>query len=133
MSIVFSGGELIEIAIGIERRGISFYDIMAKSADNDEVKTIFETLVDMEREHIRIFEDMMHDGGEQRETEAAATGYPGYLQALIDDAVESQFYKKKYGDKLLSDTLHKVVFHDITNLGQIQAFLSLHTSEYKRK
>ena len=56
-----------------------------------------------------------------------------FLKALIDDAMESQFYKRKYGEKLLTDTLRKVVFHEITNFGQIQAFLSLHTSEYKRK
>jgi rubrerythrin len=30
MSVVFSGSELINIAIDIERRGISFYDVIAK-------------------------------------------------------------------------------------------------------
>ncbi len=31
MSIAFSDSELINIAIGIERRGITFYDTMTKS------------------------------------------------------------------------------------------------------
>lgn len=34
MSISFSGSELVNIAIGIERRGIAFYDVMAKSTKN---------------------------------------------------------------------------------------------------
>ena len=34
MSISFSGSELINIAIGIERRGIAFYDTMTKSTKN---------------------------------------------------------------------------------------------------
>ena len=29
MSITFSGGELVDIAIGIEKQGIVFYDVMA--------------------------------------------------------------------------------------------------------
>ena len=33
MSISLSGSELINIAIGIERRGIAFYDVMVRSAN----------------------------------------------------------------------------------------------------
>jgi len=49
MSITFSPAELINIAIGIERRGISFYDIMAKSTENEMAREVFEKLVEMER------------------------------------------------------------------------------------
>lgn len=87
MSIVFSGDELINIAIGVERRGMTFYDIMAKSTDNEEAKAIFEGLVIMEREHIRIFQDMLGEAGKQKPAPAAPSEYSGYLQALIDDAV----------------------------------------------
>ena len=59
MSIVFTPAELINIAISNEKRGISFYDVMAKSADSEEAREIFEGLVAMEREHIRIFEGML--------------------------------------------------------------------------
>ncbi len=33
MSISLSGSELINIAIGIERRGIAFYDVMVRSTN----------------------------------------------------------------------------------------------------
>ncbi|MFH1647213.1 MAG: ferritin family protein [Chloroflexota bacterium] len=86
MSIVFSAGELIDIAIGVERRGMTFYDIMAKSTENEEARDIFEGLVNMEREHIRIFQDMLGETGKPP-AEAGTPEYTGYLQALIDDAV----------------------------------------------
>ena len=87
MSIVFSSDELLNIAIGIERRGMTFYDIMAKSTDNDVARAIFEGLVNMEREHINIFEDMMDEVDQQPVPESPRQGYSDYIRALIDDAV----------------------------------------------
>ena len=87
MSIVFSGGDLINIAIDIERRGIMFYDIMAKSTDNEDARAVFEGLVEMERQHIKIFEDMLGEADKHQPREASSTGYSEYLQAILDDAV----------------------------------------------
>ena len=87
MSIVFSSDELLNIAIGIERRGMTFYDIMAKSTDNEVARAVFEGLVNMEREHIMIFEDMMDEVDRQPAPESPRQGYSDYIRALIDDAV----------------------------------------------
>jgi rubrerythrin len=87
MSIAFSASELINIAIGIERRGITFYDIMARSTDNEMAREVFQNLTDMEREHIQIFEDMLGEADKYQPSETATREYAGYLQALIDSAV----------------------------------------------
>ena len=87
MSIVFSSDELLNIAIGIERRGMTFYDIMAKSTDNEVARAIFEGLVNMEREHIDIFEAMMDEMDLQPTPETPGQEYSDYIRALIDDAV----------------------------------------------
>jgi rubrerythrin len=87
MSITFSPAELVNIAIANEHRGISFYDVMAKSADSDEAKSVFQKLADMEREHIRIFEGMLGEAKNHLPPEAGTFEYAGYLQALIDSAV----------------------------------------------
>jgi rubrerythrin len=87
MSIAFSGRELINIAIGIERRGITFYDIMARSTDNEIAREVFQNLTDMEREHIQIFEGMLGEADKYQPSETATREYAGYLQALIDSAV----------------------------------------------
>ena len=86
MSIAFSGRELIDIAISIERSGITFYDIMAKSTDDATTRDVFQQLADMEREHILIFQDM-RDDADRYQPEAAAEDYADYLKALTDSAV----------------------------------------------
>jgi len=87
VTITFSGSELINIAIGIEQRGIAFYDIMAKSTENAGVRDIFQYLTDMERTHIDIFEDMLGEPDKYHIPETYAEEYSTYLQALVDNAV----------------------------------------------
>jgi rubrerythrin len=87
MSIVFTPAGLINIAIGIERSGITFYDIMARTIDSEMARGIFEEFVEMERCHLNLFQDMLSETGEDKPPEASTSEYSGYLQALIDDAV----------------------------------------------
>ena len=87
MSIIFSGSELINIAIGIERRGITFYDVMAKSTDNKMARAAFEGLVEMEREHLKAFQDMLTETGKHQPRETSTREYSDYVQAIIDEAV----------------------------------------------
>ena len=87
MSISFSGSELINIAIGIERRGIAFYDIMVRSTQNAIAGDVFQYLADMERQHIRVFQDMLTEADKYQMPETQAEEYAAYLQALVDSAV----------------------------------------------
>ena len=87
MSIIFSPAELINIAIGIERSGITFYDIMSRTTDSEMAKEIFEEFVEMERGHLNLFQDMLSGTGDDKPADASTPEYSGYLQALIDDAV----------------------------------------------
>ncbi len=87
MSIAFSGKELIEVAINIEKRGSAFYDIMAKSTDNAAARHIFQHLASMEQDHIRIFQDMLSEADSYPPSQTSSEEYAGYLQALVDNAV----------------------------------------------
>ena len=87
MSINFSASELIHIAIGIERSGITFYDIMAKSTDDPITREVFQRLADMERAHIEIFEVMLDEEEKYRLNENLTGEYADYLRALTDSAV----------------------------------------------
>lgn len=87
MSIPYYSNELIDIAIGIERRGIMFYDVLARSTKNNKARELFQFLGSMEREHIRIFEEML-SAVEKTENPAEYTGeYGDYLEALTENAV----------------------------------------------
>ena len=87
MTITFSASELINIAIGIEGRGIAFYDTMARSTENAEARDVFQYLADMERTHIHIFQGMLSETDKYQPQESSAGEYAAYLQALIDSAV----------------------------------------------
>ena len=87
MAITFSGSELINIAIGIEKRGIAFYDTMAKSTENTATRDVFKYLADMERMHIHIFQGMLGEVDKYQIPETYAGEYAAYLQALVDSAV----------------------------------------------
>jgi len=89
MSISFSGSELINIAIGIERRGIVFYDIMASSTKNAAARELFHYLADMERDHIQTFQGMLAEADKYQPSPDQAGEYTAYLQALVDSAVFS--------------------------------------------
>ena len=87
MSISFSGSELINIAIGIERRGIAFYEVMGRSTKNAVARDVFQYLADMERHHVRVFQDMLGEADKYQLPETHAGEYTAYLQSLVDSAV----------------------------------------------
>ena len=69
-----------------EKRGVTFYDIMARSTDNETAREAFQNLTDMEREHIQIFEEMLDEADKYQPPETLTEEYAGYLQALVDSA-----------------------------------------------
>jgi rubrerythrin len=89
MSISFSGSELINIAIGIEGRGIVFYDVMAKSTQNEAAREVFNYLADMERGHIETFKSMLEEADKFQVPADESGQYTSYLRALVDSAVFS--------------------------------------------
>jgi len=104
VSISFSGSELINIAIGIERRGIAFYDIMTRSTKNAIAREVFKYLGDMEQEHIRTFQGMLAEADKYQFPETPTGEYTAYLQALVDSAVFSDdFATSEMATKVSSD------------------------------
>lgn len=88
MSISFSGSELINIAIGIEGRGVAFYDSMAEATKNANAAEVFRYLADMERGHIQIFQGLLAEADKFKFSEATGE-HAVYLQTLVDSAVFS--------------------------------------------
>ena len=86
MSISFSGSELINIAIGIEERGLAFYEIMANSTENATAREVFHYLADMERHHAQTFQGMLGEADKYQFSESSGE-HAVYLQALVDSAI----------------------------------------------
>ncbi len=86
---IFTSSELIEVALGIERNGVAYYSSLAESATDASLKDTYNHLADMEREHIKIFQNMLDSAGKYQPPYAgeAAEEYEQYLKALIDSTV----------------------------------------------
>lgn len=85
----FSARELLNVAIGIEHRGIAFYDVMARSMDNEAVRGIFDHLAKMERRHIQVFQGILDALGDGQEQEVPTGEHADYIRGLIDSGVFS--------------------------------------------
>jgi rubrerythrin len=89
MSIFFSARELVEIAIGMERNGIAFYDVLAKTTENAEVRAIYDYLAAEERRHLATFQEMMPSVAGSGPQEVYSEDYALYLKALVDSLIFS--------------------------------------------
>ncbi len=51
-------GDLIELAINIEREGVSFYQTLARYSNSGKTRELFEDLAEDERNHERFFQNL---------------------------------------------------------------------------
>jgi rubrerythrin len=104
MSISFSGRALINIAIDIEKSGIAFYDIMSTSTDSEEARAAFRNLAQMERDHVRIFQDMLGEEGRFQSASPYGPEYAAYVKSLVENAVFSEdMLNSELAEKVSSD------------------------------
>ena len=89
MGVFFSGSELLEIAIGIERNGMAFYQALADKTGSKDVKDIYNHLAGEEKKHLDTFQGMSDSLGQAKPPETYTEEYMLYLQSLIDSAVFS--------------------------------------------
>ena len=55
MAIFWSGEEILEMAVQIERNGMAFYQGLAESAQDDKMKNLMEHLAEEEKKHMATF------------------------------------------------------------------------------
>lgn len=58
MTVKFSGTEVIEMAIQIEKKGYDFYTVLQNNAKKGNMKDLFEWLAKEEKRHITVFEGL---------------------------------------------------------------------------
>lgn len=96
----FSGAEVVEVAIEIERNGETFYAGVAAKTHDDKLKRVFDFLAEAEREHRVIFEKLLHTVRSYDPAGAYPEEYFGYLNAL---AVEHVFTRDGKGAALAAE------------------------------
>jgi rubrerythrin len=89
MAVFFSGSELLEIAMGIERNGMAFYQALADKTGNRDVKDIYTYLAGEEKKHLNTFQGMLDSLGQVKPAETYTEEYMFYLKSLVDSVVFS--------------------------------------------
>jgi len=101
MSNIFSGSEIVEMAIQIEKNGRDFYNKVSEFLKGKDTKRIFKYLASQEEKHIKVFEDMLSAVKKYEPSEAYTDEYFSYIKALSEEHI---FTKKKKG-KEIADTV----------------------------
>ncbi len=89
MSILFSGSELLEIALGIERNGAAFYQALVEKTEDKNIKAIYNHLASEEIKHLNTFQGMLNTVEKYQPPEVYAEEYMLYLKSLADSSVFS--------------------------------------------
>lgn len=84
MAVYFSGKELMDIAIRIEKNGAAFYDALADMTEDATVQEAYRYLAGQERQHLETFRSMFGSGGNYRLAESCSPDAEQYLRVLVD-------------------------------------------------
>lgn len=87
MSVFFSAQELLQIAVGIEKRGATFYSGLLKRTQQPEVRATWDYLHGQEKNHIQVFQSLLDSLEGELSPEVFEEEFNFYLKALIDTTV----------------------------------------------
>jgi rubrerythrin len=90
MVMFFSGDELCQIAVGIEKNGYDFYRKLAAATTSPAAKAVYDNLSLAEKKHQEIFLKLRSCGGSFELQNDFPEEYSQYLRALVDSLVFSR-------------------------------------------
>jgi len=88
-SSVFTGSEIVQMAIQTEQSGYRFYDAASRRVTGGEAKRLLEWLRDQEAMHEQVFRKLLGEHGADRPAEEYAGQKDQFVQALLDSRVLS--------------------------------------------
>ena len=97
MGNIFSGSEIVEIGIQIEKNGKDFYNTAAAKSKNLEAKELFQFLAGEEEKHIKTFQAILSSVEKYEPAEAYPGEYFAYMNALASEYV---FTQKDIGERI---------------------------------
>lgn len=102
--LFFSGGEIIEVAVQIERNGLAFYRSLAGSMKHEDVKNLFNHLADEEEKHIKSFQSIYKSFEDYKPAITDEEEYYDYIRMLAEMNV---FTKKEGIDEVINKVKDK--------------------------
>ena len=97
MANVFSGSEIVELGIQIEKNGRDFYSVLTKQSKNKKASDMFKFLAGEEEKHIAVFKEILSSVQRYEPQAAYPDEYFAYMNALAGEYV---FTKKDKGSEI---------------------------------
>jgi rubrerythrin len=88
----FSGTEIVEVAVQMEKNGNRFYSVFAKRLKDKKAKGLFSYMAEEELRHMRNFKDILSSVQDYQPKESYPQEYFSYLNAVAGDYI---FLKNK--------------------------------------
>ena len=87
MSTVFTGDEIIDMAVKTEETGYAFYELAKKNAQSEKLKDLFDYLAKAEMEHKALYQQLKGSLGEEAQGVPVDWDEVGlYIQAMVDSS-----------------------------------------------
>lgn len=90
MGNLFTGSEIVELGIQIEKNGRDFYGTLSSNSKNPQIKEIFGHLAGEEEKHISDFQEILNNLEKYEQTESYPGEYFAYMNALAGEYVFTQ-------------------------------------------
>lgn len=104
MDNIFSGSEIVEIGVQIEKNGRDFYNTLENKSNNSQAIKIFRYLAGEEEKHIVTFQNLLDSVKEYEPPEAYPAEYFAYMNALASEHIFIQESKgKEIAQKIKTD------------------------------
>lgn len=100
---IFSGSEIVEIGIQIEKNGRDFYNTLVRPASNPKAKEIFKYLSGEEERHIIAFQKILGSIEKYEPAESYSDEYFKYMNALASQHIFTQENKGSHIAKQTKD------------------------------
>ncbi len=95
MGNIFTGSEVVELGIQIEKNGRDFYNAVASITQNAKVREAFFFLSSEEEKHIAIFKQILDSTQKYEPAPVYADDYAAYMKALAAEYIFTQKDKGK--------------------------------------
>ncbi|MBI4706577.1 MAG: ferritin family protein [Candidatus Omnitrophica bacterium] len=104
MANIFSGSEVVEIGVQIEKNGKDFYEAVAGQSKDKKAKEMFLFLASEEAKHVLVFQKILSQVEKYEPAEAYPGEYFAYMNALASESIFTQKDKgKETAKKIKSD------------------------------
>jgi len=87
MGDIFSGSEIVEIGIEIEKNGRDFYNTLAGNIRDIKIQEVFKFLAGEEEKHIKVFQGILEKASQLKGEVIVSDDYFSYMNALASEQV----------------------------------------------